>query len=189
MIKIIDVNYEEFFNSKNAQNRVVNTEFIGFAEDYLVIHCLIKEWNPSVIFEIGTSVGNGSVVIKNASPTSKIYTLDIRNCGENCPPDVVKLVGNSLSWDYSKHYPIDCWFIDGHHVYENVFHETREAIASEAKYILYHDADIPEVFKGITDSIEKYGDGKYILYRVVAPPFVYSSSGQNITRVAYAIKK
>jgi hypothetical protein len=96
----------------------------------------------------------------------------------------------SLIYNYTEHYPIDCWFIDGEHIYENAFIETERALESGAKYIIYHDADIKEVNQAILDSFEKNEKiDNYDLYQVINPTFVYSSSGENVTRIAYAIKK
>lgn len=182
------VEYTELVNQTLCVDAIINNEFIGFKEDYLVIHCLLKKWNPSNIFEIGTNTGMGCRIMNAASPNSKITTLDIRPCGELAPASVTKIVGDSISFDYTKHYPIDCWFIDGNHTYENVFHETKEAIQSGAQYIIYHDADIPEITKGILNAHSIYGD-KYILHRVINPPTQYSHYGNNVTRIVFGIKK
>jgi predicted O-methyltransferase YrrM len=185
------IKYSEIVTSSKMEGAVINDEFIGFPEDYSVIHCLLKEWNPRSIFEIGTNVGNGCRVMRNSCPSAKIVSLDIRpEAGKFCPSDIEKVVGDSLVYDYQKHYPIDCWFIDGEHVYHNAFIETKKALESGAKYIIYHDADIPEVYDAILDSFRESGEiENYDIHQVIEPPFVYSSSGKNITRIAYAIKK
>ena len=176
---------------KDNNHFLENIEFKGFKEDYFVIQSLVSDWKPNHIFEIGTCTGNGTRLINHASPNSKITTIDIvPNRGEMCPSSVVKLCGDSMNFNFEEHYPIDCWFIDGAHTYENVYKETTEAIKSEAKYIIYHDADLDQVVNGLIDSFKfnkKIND--YDLYRVINPPFIYSSTGKNITRVLYAIKK
>lgn len=189
MIQEIDLN--TILKSKIISNAIENNEFKGFKEDYLVIHYLLSIWKPKHIFEIGTNTGNGCRIMHNASPDSKISTLDIMiECGHLCPPIVKKYTGDSMNYNFENHYPIDCWFIDGHHVYENVYHETNEAIKSGAKYIIYHDADIEEVTKGILDSFNDLGvASEYNFYRVVNTSYVYSSSGKNITRILYVEKK
>ncbi len=185
---MIELNYSDVV--KKTEGFLENPEFIGFKEDYLVIQNLVHEWKPSTIFEIGTNTGRGCVMMHNASPSSKITTLDIRECGQLCPVGVTKVVGDSMTYDFSKHYPIECWFIDGEHVYENAYKETTEAIKSKAKYIIYHDADLERVSSGIIDSMRDNGvTDDYDLYHVVNPPHVYSSTGKNVTRVAFAIKK
>jgi hypothetical protein len=186
---MIKVDYTKIVKEDLIYGAQINNEFIGFKEDYLVIHCLISEWRPKSIFEIGTCTGMGCLVMKTSSPESKITTLDINQCGHLCPGDTEKIVGNSMTYDFSKHYPIDCWFIDGDHVYDNVYKETKEALKSEPRYIIYHDSDIPDVYDAIIDSFKDHGLNYYDLYQVVNPPFVYSSSGKQITRVAYAVKK
>lgn len=188
---MIKVNYEEIVSDEKIANAIVNDQHNGFREDYYVIHCLISQWKPDSIFEIGTSTGMGSRVMQNAHKGAKIKTLDIiPNSGHLCPGTVEKFVGDSMDYDFSAHYPIDCWFIDGEHEYRNVHHETKEAIKSGSKYIIYHDADLYPVMDGIIDAFKESGESEnYSLYFVVNPPFLYSSSGQQVTRVAYAIKK
>lgn len=183
---INQIEYSAFKNSLEAADAMQNNEFIGFIEDYTIIHCLLKKWKPSSIFEIGTSLGNGCRVMNHACPSAKIITLDIKACGNNCPNTVTKVVADSMEYDYSQHYPIDCWFIDGNHVYENVFHETLEAIKSQARYIIYHDADIPEVLEAIKDGFKDHN--QYILYQVINPPHIYSSTGKPVTRIVFVEK-
>jgi hypothetical protein len=182
------INYDEIVTEESSKDAYVNTEFKGFNYDYLVIHSLIKKWLPNVIFEIGTNVGNGCRVMKTASPDSKIYTLDIRSCGEFCPTDVTKIVGDSLNFDYTAYYPIDCWFIDGYHTYDNVYKETGHAIASGAKYIIYHDSDLDEIYNGIKDYFTNTNNNDYELRRVINPPEEYCDN-KGLTRILYAIKK
>lgn len=188
--QIIDIEYSTIKNSKYIDDAIINDEFIGFKEDYLIIHYLIKKWKPNKIFEIGTSAGNGCKVMQNASPSSIIITLDIHPCGQNCPINVTKIVADSMQYNYIQHYPIDCWFIDGCHTYTNVFYETKQALLSDAKYIIYHDADIPEVLSAIIDGfnfLEKNND--YNIFKVINPPYIYSSTGLPITRIVFAEKK
>jgi hypothetical protein len=188
---MIKVDYEKIVNDEKTANAVVNDQFNGFKYDYYVIHCLISEWKPDSIFEIGTSTGMGSSVMQNAHREAIINTLDIiPDSGNLCPPTVGKYIGDSMTYDFSAHYPIDCWFIDGEHEYRNVHHETKEAIKSGSKYIIYHDADLSPVMDGIIDAFKETEMTEfYDLYFVVNPPLLYSSSGQKVTRVAYAIKK
>lgn len=185
------INYKEIVTSEKMEGAVINDEFIGFPEDYSVIHCLLKEWNPKSIFEIGTNVGNGCRVMRASCPSAKIVSLDIvPGVGHYCPSDILKVVGDSLEYDYTQHYPIECWFIDGEHVYKNAYVETQKALEGGAKYIIYHDADLKGVYDGIMDSFRDNGKLEdYDLYQVINPPSIYSSTGENVTRIAYAIKK
>lgn len=43
--------------------------------------------------------------------------------------------------------------------------KTKEALNSNPSLILYHDADIPEVLKGINDSLTTYGNNLYELFK------------------------
>lgn len=184
-------NYNEIVNGDKIANAIVNTEFIGFEHDYYIIHCLLAEWKPNHIFEIGTNTGNGCRIMHNASPNSKITTLDIREkCGEYCPSIVTKICGDSMTFDFTPYYPIDCWFIDGEHEYPNSYKETKEALKSGAKYIIYHDADLKKVTDGFLDAFKDENElDNYDIYQVINPPFIYSSSRENVTRISYAIKK
>jgi hypothetical protein len=185
------INYNEIVTPEKMEGAFINQEFIGFPEDYSVIHCLLKEWDPKNIFEVGTNAGNGCRVMRNVCPNAKIVSLDIvPGVGHHCPADIVKVVGDSLTYNYTEHYPIDCWFIDGEHVYNNAYVETTKALESEAKYIIYHDADIKDIYNAIVDSFTHNGKIEdYDLYQVVNPPVPYSPHGENVTRIAYAIKK
>lgn len=78
------IEYKDIVKEELIKNAIENTEFIGFKEDYYVIHCLISEWKPLHIFEIGTNTGNGCRIMKNANKESKITTLDILECGQLC---------------------------------------------------------------------------------------------------------
>lgn len=171
------------------ENKVINNEFVGFKEDYLVIYHLLSLWKPKKIFEIGTNTGMGCAVMHDASPESEITTLDVRECGPLCPMVVKKVVGDSMIYDFTPHHPIDCWFIDGNHTYENVYKETMEAIKSESKYVIYHDADLKIIYDGIMDSFRDNTEDEYDLYQVIEPPFIYSSTKKNVTRISYAIRK
>lgn len=182
---MIKVKYDDLV--KETSNLIKNNEFIGFDIDYYLIQVLLSKWKPSTVLEIGTCTGNGSRIIRNTLPDSKIYTMDINpNCGKMCPDNVERIISDSMIFNYRDIYPIECWFIDGEHSYKNVFYETKQAIKSKAKYIIYHDADIDDVYNGIINAIES---NEYELYQVINPPYIYSSTNKPITRIAYAIKK
>jgi len=161
-----------------AEDAIMNNEFKGFAEDYLVLHCLFKKWKPSSLFEIGTNHGTGTKILQNAIGEAKIYTLDIEEWVKPWDPKITNLIGDSTNFDYSQYYPIESFYIDADHVYDNVFKETMAAIQSDANYIAYHDTDIPAVYDAIVESFKQYDtDEKWKLYRVID------------TRISYAIKK
>jgi len=175
---------------------IINNEFQGFKEDYLVIHCLLKLHQSKIkrFLEIGTNVGTGAKIIKNAlGDHAVVYSLDLPtelahishqhpimegkgdNVGVRCELPFIQLRGDSLKFNYSSIYPIDGWYIDGEHNYDNPFHESKEAIKSNAHLIIWHDSDIPDVFNAITSAFK--GNKQYNLFRVTD------------TRILYAQKK
>lgn len=189
-MSIKKIEYKDIISNTDISNAAINNEFIGFREDYLVIHSLVSELKPNHIFEIGTNTGMGCLVMKTASPSSKITTLDIVSCGNLCPDDTNKIVGDSTEFNYEPYYPINCWFIDGDHTYKNAYKESIEAIKSNAELIIYHDADIDEVYNAIEDAfLENDIDENYDLYQVINPPFIYSLAKKNVTRILYAKRK
>lgn len=173
------------------EGAIYNDEFTGFHEDYLVIHCLLKIHKPKKLLEIGTNTGTGTNIICNAIPDAEVLSLDLPYelnhlskqqplsegkgylVGAYCKRPYTQLWGNSLEYDYTQHKDIEGWFIDGEHEYVNVKHESKAAVASGAKIIIYHDADMAGVWQGITEVLLKTN---YTLYRV------------NGTRIAYALK-
>lgn len=176
-----------------AENAILNEEYYGFKEDYLVLHCLIKKYKPKTFFEIGTNMGTGTNIICNANKGMKVYSLDLpyemahvslqspvsegkgMNTGKNCKREFTQVWGDSRTFDYTQYYPIEGWYIDGEHSYLNVQTETISAIESGAKLIVWHDTDMVEVFNAIREVFQGphySGDEfskkvlKYQLYRV-----------------------
>lgn len=178
------------------QGAILNEEYTGFKEDYSVLHCLLKKYKPKRFLEIGTNMGTGTMIIKNAlGEGSEVFSLDLPthlahaslqhpimegkgdNVGIKCTLPFTQLRGSSLEYDYKPLYPLHGWFIDGEHIYQNVFAETGFAIKSKAKIIIYHDTDIADVFNAIVDSFDKHNGNKhYTLYRVFD------------TRISYALR-
>jgi hypothetical protein len=165
-------------------NAIIRNEFQGFAKDFLVLHCLIKKINPQTIFEVGTCEGDGTLVITNACRTSSVISLDLppysapeflrpEVIGRKCTLPYRQVFGDSMTYNYAQHFPLDAWFIDGAHDYIHVKHETEEAIKSNATLIVYHDTDIAEVFQAVLDALN---GTDYHIYRVID------------TRISYAIK-
>ena len=153
-----------------------------FVDDFLTLHSLLKMAQPRSVFEIGTCTGEGTLIMKNAIGNNVVYSLelplnestyDIGVAGKMCYLPYVQIVGNSMTLDYTEFYPIEAWFIDGAHEYTFVLHETKQAVLSAPSIIIWHDADIPEVFQAIKDGLDDRDD--YLLYRV------------NNTRIAFAI--
>ena len=171
---------------------IYNDEYTGFHADYLVLHCLLKIHKPKSLFEIGTNMGTGTKIICNAIPEVKVYSLDLPTelahvslqhpisegkgdrVGSNCDLPFTQLRGNSMSFDFSQQ-PCEAYFIDGEHTEENVFHETTEVLKNNPKLIVWHDADMQEVYRGILRAFQD--NENYELIRVAD------------TRIMYALKK
>lgn len=177
-----------------GRDAIINDCFPGFTSDYLIIHYLIRIHAPRRFCEIGCNMGVGTKIIKNAIGDGEVFSLDLPielahkslqspisegkgdKVGSLCDLPFTLFRGDSMTFDYSRLYPIDGFFIDGEHDYEHPNHEAREAIKLGAKLIIFHDADIECVYKAIVDAFE--GEEIYYdLYRVVD------------TRIAYAVKK
>ncbi len=156
----------------------------GFEQDFLVLHCLVRQAQPRNLFEVGTCEGYGTLIMANACPSCSILSLELppdsapyfisrARIGHRCNRPFTQIFGDSTTYNYAKHFPIDAWFIDGAHDYEHVKHESREAVRGGATLIVYHDTDIPEVLQGVIDGLE---GTEYKIYRVTD------------TRVSYAVK-
>lgn len=166
-----------------SSNAIIRQE-AGFETDFLILHCLVKQFKPKKLFEIGTCEGYGTLIMANACPSCTLISLDLpphtapffltlADIGRKCSRPFQQVFGDSLAYNYTQHFPIDAWFIDGAHDYQHVLHETNQAVASNAQLIIYHDTDIPEVLQAIVDAL----DGtEYKIYRITD------------SRVSYAIK-
>jgi len=188
------ITFNDIYTEELANGAILNEEYTGFREDYLVLHCLLKKHFPKRLLEIGTNMGTGTQIIKNAlGPDSEVLSLDLPtelahislqhpisegkgdSVGHRCKLPFTQLRGDSMEFDYKQHYPIDGWFIDGEHDYTHANHESKEAIKSGAKIIIWHDSDMPPVYDGIVNAFE--GNPNYILFRVTD------------TRIAFALWK
>ena len=143
-----------------------------FADDFLTLHSLLRMAAPASVFEIGTCTGEGTLIIKNAVGDSTVYSLDLplgessydlQEIGAICHLPYIQIIGNSCCINYSAYYPIEAWFIDGTHDYPHVFYETKQALLSQPRLIVWHDADISEVFDAIKDSLH---ESTYLLFQV-----------------------
>lgn len=194
---MIKIKFEDIYDVSLAKDAIINDGYFGFKEDYLVLHCLLRKYNPNSILEIGTHRGIGVNIICNAIPKSSVYSLDLpydkKNYSEQYPSTTIneekveeerdligylakypytQLRGDSLSFDFSK-YPCEAYWIDAEHDYIHPFHETTEVLKNHPLLIIWHDSDMEPVYKAIVDSME----GKpYTLYRV------------EDTRITYAIR-
>lgn len=170
------------------KDAVLNETWAGFKEDYLALHYLIRKYKPNTFLEIGTFRGDGTRVICNAVD-GIVYSLElpyedrlnylnnemdvIKNPGHICEFDYVQLYGDSTCYDYDSLENIEGWFIDGDHSYKNVCTETKNALKTCPKLIVWHDTHVSEVVKAILDSVPFYYD-------------LYFCRG---TRIAWAVPK
>lgn len=190
---IIVKTYSEIVTPELLAGNIDNNNHNGFLQDYRVLHCLLRKYQPKMVMEIGTNIGTGTAIICNVLKEGKVYSLDLPYSegidiskqyplGENmtdrvgsaCKFPYEQLRGNSLKFDFSP-YPCEAWFIDGEHTYLNVRHESQMAVNQKAKLIIFHDADIEAVMSAIEDTFRNYY-GVYQLYRV------------SDTRIVYALK-
>jgi predicted O-methyltransferase YrrM len=180
------VSHKDIIMAPLTDNAIIRYE-ADFAEDYLVLHCLVRKYRPSTLFEIGTCEGVGTLILKNALLKGTVYSLDLpldfpgeyhlteENLGYRCYMPYEQLFGDSMTYDYSQHYPIDAWFIDGHHDYAHVYHESQEAVKAGSQLIMWHDTDMDPLFQAVLDVFADRHD--YDVYRV------------SDTRVTYAVKR
>lgn len=182
--------YSDLVTPDLVADAIENDEFPGFLQDYHVIHVLLQKYRPKSVLEIGTNLGRGTSIICNALPDAEVYSLDLPTelahkslqhpisegkgdkVGCLCKFPFTQLRGDSMKFDFSQ-YPCEAYYDDGDHTYENVFHETKEMLKHNPKLIIWHDADIPEVWKAITDALSN----EYRLHRVTD------------TRIAYAVRQ
>lgn len=183
--------FKDVFSEREAKDAVINDEYQGFREDYLVLHCLLRKYKPASVFEIGTNMGTGTKIIKNALPLADVFSLDLPtelahislqhpinegkgdSVGHRCDLPFTQLRGDSMTFDFSK-YPCEAYYIDGEHDYEHPYHETKEILKLNPSLVIYHDSDMPTVNKAIVDAFKDRND--YQLFRVTD------------TRIAYAVR-
>jgi hypothetical protein len=174
--------YADVFVPAMATDAIHNDLWPGFREDYLLLHCLLRIFEPKRVVEIGTNVGRGTKIIKNAvGPDSQVFSLDLPSevgpfesseyqpgrVGCRCDLPFIQLWGDSRTFDFSPYYPIDAFYVDGEHVYDTVYKETLAVIKANAVLAVYHDANEWEVFKGICDAFYGQPTVGYRLYRVI----------------------
>lgn len=184
------VKFKDIYDPVLAEGAIINDRMEGFREDYLTLHCLLRKYNPKSVFEVGTHVGWGTKIIKNAVPEAKVYSLDLPDSeasvslqhpisegkagvGVECDLSFIQLRGDSRLFNYGA-YPCEAYWVDAEHKYNNVYAETTLILKCKPKIIIYHDTDIPEVLEAIMDALE------YTRYEVVRV---------QDTRVSYCIKK
>ena len=183
------VTFAQVYDRELARDAILNESFPGFKEDYLLLHCLVRKYRPRNFFEIGTCEGEGTLIIKNAIGAGLVYSLElpphllqqtdykflVQRIGIRCYLPYIQCYGDSMTYNYTQHFPIEGWFIDGQHDYVHAFHESKQAILSNAHLIIWHDSDIPEVFQAIIDAFSE--NTMYTVFRV------------QDTRITYALRK
>jgi predicted O-methyltransferase YrrM len=189
---MVEQKYADIVTPELLAGAIENNEYHGFLQDYHVLHCLLKAYKPKSVFEVGTNMGRGTKIIKNAvGPEAKVFSLDLPTelahislqhpineghgdrVGHLCDLPFTQLRGDSMEFDYSK-YPCEACFIDGEHDFDHPCHETSEIVKTKPKLMVWHDSDISVVYDAITKAMK----GKpYELFRVTD------------TRIAYAVRK
>lgn len=190
------VRFDEVVVSPYRDNALIRNDFPGFKEDYWVLHCLIKKYQPNTFMEIGTSVGNGTKIICQAMMGRKVYSIDLppgtdpneiypnhedglpEKAGACCDLPYTQLFGDSNQVDLSSYYPLDGWFIDGKHAYGYVAKDTETALRSNPRIIIWHDADIQEVWDAIVAVLQGYPN--YLLFRVEGTRIAYAAEQNSL---------
>jgi hypothetical protein len=187
---IREVAFHDVVRPELKRGSVRRRDFPGFLEDYLALHCLIREHRPERFFEIGTSTGLGTKVICKAmsrrllwpDTRDRVFSLDVPPGtdpsvlypeGEDGHPDSAgrlnrypyrQLFGDSRTFNPAPYFPLDGWFIDGKHNYEYARSDTAMALSSDPRLIVWHDLQIGEVEEAILDTMR--GAPDYELRRV-----------------------
>lgn len=183
--------FQDIYNEELARDAIINDRMEGHKNDYLILHCLLRKYKPKSFFEIGTNSGWGTMIIKNAlGSNSSVFSLDLPDeesykskqhpisegkpgVGYECTLPYIQLRGDSIKFDYTN-YPCEGYFVDGEHTFGNVKHETSKILREFPKIIIFHDADIEDVFDGII--VGSFGWKNYELFRTD-------------TRIAYLLRK
>lgn len=204
---MIEQKYTDIVTPELLAGAIENNEYEGFREDYHVLHCLIRKYQPKTFFECGTNMGTGTNIICNAIlPHDRkhdvglkgiIYSLDLPTelahislqhpisegkgdkVGERCKFPYTQLRGDSMKFDFSN-FQCEGFYIDGEHTEKNVTHESEQIIIKcYPKIVIWHDSDMPEVMAGIQGAFSRNQlvRDNYELYRVID------------TRIAYALRK
>lgn len=190
-MEINNITFDQLITDKSIlDNAVINDRYIGFKEDYLVLHYLLSINKFKTFFEIGTNTGWGTKIIKNAlGEDSIVVSLDLPiemrdvskqyplnegrgNVGWECDLPFTQLFGDSRNFPFYLH-ACEGYFIDGEHTTENVKIETTSILKLNPEFIIWHDADMPEVYEGIISSFIEENLYKYHINRVIDTRMMY----------------
>jgi hypothetical protein len=94
--------------------------------------------------------------------------------GVNCRFPYTQLFGSSIEYDFSPHYPLEAWFVDGKHNYEYAKKDTEQALKAKPKLIIWHDMQIPEVEQAVLEAMKRQP---------------YDVALVEKTRIGYAVRK
>jgi hypothetical protein len=171
------VPYRDVVRPELETGAVRRRDFPGFHEDYLVLHCLIRDQQPERFFEIGTSSGDGTKVICKAlsrrplwpDTRNRVFSLDVppgtdpsviypggedghpAKAGAHNPYPYQQLFGDSKTFDPTPYLPLDGWFIDGKHDYEYARGDTLLALRANPRLIIWHDIQIEGVAQAVSE--------------------------------------
>ena len=192
-MKIVSIPYEQVVNPDLSIGAILNEEYTGFREDYLVLHCLLAKNKEKInrFLEVGTNMGTGTKIICNALGAGRqVFSLDLPlekahkslqhpkggMIGVKCDLPYTQLFGDSMEFDYASIKPINATFIDAEHVYPNVLHETTEVLKHyQPDLMIWHDTDISEVLMGLMNAFDATGqEQNYNLYRVANTRMSYA---------------
>lgn len=193
---MIKQTYSDIVTPELLQGVIYNDEFQGFREDYAVIHCLLRIYKPKTLLEVGTNLGRGTMIMKNAlGKDSTVYSLDLPTelahislqhpineghgdqVGRLCKLPFIQLRGDSMTFDFGE-YPCEAYYIDGEHTEKAVRHEVISILKWNPKLVILHDTDLPEVMQGLQSGLSaSMVADKYDLVRVTD------------TRISYLLRK
>jgi len=189
---MIKKKFEDLYDSEICADAIINDEYHGFKQDYLMLHLLLRKYKPKTVFEIGCNCGLGTLIIKNAVMDSEVYSLDLPHelahislqspvsegkgdrVGHLCKLPFTLIREDSMKYDFSK-IPCEAYYVDGEHTFEAVNHETKQLLKLEPKIIIYHDTNMDCVLDGILNASE--GNKNYDFYRITD------------TRIGYLLRK
>lgn len=126
-----------------------------------------KDIYPKV-FSIDVPPGTNAKVIY---PQSEDGHPD--RAGKYCNFPYIQLFGDSTIFNFKPYYPLEAWFIDGKHNFKYASADTRQALKSNPKLIIWHDVQIESVKKAIVSVMKK--EKEYRLYRVAGTRIAFAS--------------